>query len=225
MERTPEPELMTDEEQARAYSEADFSVPHDRFVAEFRRLFGPTFTSRHVVDLGCGPGDVTVRFARAHPDCTVDGIDASAAMLAQGERRIAAEGLASRVRLILAHLPEGSAPRASYDVVLSNSLLHHLRDPGVMWASVQRFAGPGAAVFVMDLRRPASLAAARELVEVHAASEPDVLRTDFFNSLLAAYTPEEIEAQLGRSSLRTLTVERLGDRHVLVHGRLPARDA
>ena len=32
MERIPEPELMNDAEQARAYSEADFSEPHNHFV-------------------------------------------------------------------------------------------------------------------------------------------------------------------------------------------------
>ena len=35
MERIPEPDLMSEQEQARAYAEADFSEPHENFVDLF----------------------------------------------------------------------------------------------------------------------------------------------------------------------------------------------
>ena len=73
-------------------------------------------------------------------------------------------------------------------------------------------------MFVADLYRPSSREAARQIVETYSANEPEVLKTDFYNSLLAAFTPAEIEAQLASAGLSHFTVQRLDDRHVIVSG-------
>lgn len=67
------------------------------------------------------------------------------------------------------------------------------------------------------LRRPASTGAARALVGAYSGGEPEVLRTDFFNSLCAAYTVAEVRAQLAGAGLR-LAVEPVGDRHLVAWG-------
>jgi ubiquinone/menaquinone biosynthesis C-methylase UbiE len=220
VQRVPEPELMDTDEQARAYSEADFSEPHDRFVAAFRARFPGVEVSGAVLDLGCGPADVTVRFARAFPRCHIDGLDGAEAMLRYGRERVARAGLEARVTLVHARLPEGTPPRQAYDAVVSNSLLHHLRDAATLWRAVKRYGAAGAPVFIMDLMRPSDAAAASALVEAHAADAPDVLREDFHASLLAAYTPEEVRAQLARHGLSHLEVVAETDRHLVVYGQL-----
>jgi hypothetical protein len=63
MERIVEPELMDDEAQARAYAEADFEEPNARFVALYREFVGALPAGAAVLDLGCGPGDITLRLA------------------------------------------------------------------------------------------------------------------------------------------------------------------
>jgi ubiquinone/menaquinone biosynthesis C-methylase UbiE len=40
-----------------------------------------------VLDLGCGPADVTIRFAKANPGYKFHGVDGSAAMLKLWPRR------------------------------------------------------------------------------------------------------------------------------------------
>ena len=70
----------------------------------------------------------------------------------------------------------------------------------------------------MDLLRPSSRAEAQSLVEQYAADEPEVLRTDFFNSLLAAYRPTEVQLQLQSAGLGTLNLEVVSDRHFIVWG-------
>lgn len=222
MRRIPEPELMEDAEQAQAYSDADFSGAHDHLVATCTERLGPVTGA--VVDLGCGPADVTVRFARANPECTVVGLDGAEAMLACGRERVLAEGLASRISLELALLPLAAPQHTSgaerYETILSSSLLHHLADPAALWETVAAVAAPGARVFVWDLRRPPTIDAARDLLERHAPEGEEVLRRDFYNSLLAAYEPAEVEAQLEAAGLRGLRVEAIGDRHLIVSGRL-----
>ena len=219
MERIPEPELMTEDEQARAYAQADFEEAHSRFIALFQETF-PEAKEGTAVDLGCGPGDITFRFARAHPRMTVHGVDGSEAMLYYGLAVLAEEqDLAQRVQLIRGFLPGAKLPRPVYDVVISNSLLHHLHFPDVLWETVRRLAAPGAPVFVMDLVRPDSVSEAERLVQMYAAGEPEVLRRDFYNSLLAAFSLEEIEKQLERAQLSHLEMKAASDRHVLIAGR------
>ncbi len=219
MRRIPEPELMDDPEQARAYAQADFSEPHEAFVRHFRERF-PGFERGHVLDLGCGPADVTVRFARAYPATLITAIDGSGPMLDLARRRVEDEGLAARVRLVPLRLP--ARLDGGHDAVISNSLLHHLADPAVLWATVRAAARPGAPVFVMDLMRPHSIKEAERLTALYAAQAPAVLRKDFFNSLLAAYQPREVAAQLAAAGLGHFRVEPVSDRHLAAWGIVPA---
>jgi 2-polyprenyl-3-methyl-5-hydroxy-6-metoxy-1,4-benzoquinol methylase len=219
VQRIPEPELMDDPAQALAYASADFSEPHDRFVALFMERFG-TALGGTVLDLGCGPGDICRRLARALPDCEIHGIDASPAMLDLAIADTKHHALSGRIGYHLGYLPDTQLPRRHYDAVISNSLLHHLKDPAGLWQSVQQFARPGAPVFVMDLRRPASRAAASQLVDKYACGEPELLQRDFYNSLLAAYRPQEVRLQLEQSGLAELHIETVSDRHFIVFGYL-----
>src|SRR5687767_12934588 len=91
MKRIPEPELMDDEVQARAYAEADFEEAHSQFTAVFQERFPEIEVTGCVLDMGCGPGDIARRFARAYPRCTVHGVDGSEAMLREGARILASE--------------------------------------------------------------------------------------------------------------------------------------
>jgi cyclopropane fatty-acyl-phospholipid synthase-like methyltransferase len=219
MERVPEPELMNEPEQALAYASADFSEPHDAFIARFRRCF-PDFAGGAVLDLGCGPADVTIRFADAYPAARMVGIDGAAAMLALGRQAVAAAGLGPRIRLAQVRLPAAELPGSRYDAVVSNSLLHHLADPAVLWETVRTAAAAEALVFVMDLMRPPSRDAAAQLVALHAADAPEVLRRDFFNSLLAAFRPDEVRSQLAAAGLPRIQVEVASDRHLIAYGRI-----
>jgi SAM-dependent methyltransferase len=220
VQRIPEPELMDDEAQALAYASADFAEAHDRFVALFRETF-PAWRTGCVLDLGCGPADVTLRFARAYARCTVHGVDGAAAMLNLGMQAIVAAGCRDRIALIQGYLPGARLPRTHYDAVISNSLLHHLADPAVLWQAILAHAPSGAPVFVMDLMRPASAAEARGLVQRYTATEPEVLRHDFYQSLLAAYRPEELVLQLREAGLEQFQVQAVSDRHLTVSGVMP----
>ena len=220
MQRIPEPELMDEPAQALAYARADFSEPHNHFIALFRERFGDTTPGNRVLDLGCGPGDICRRFARAFPDSHIHAVDASDAMLALAHSENEAQALEGRIEYFPAYLPDTTLPLPSYDVLLSNSLLHHLDDPATLWKSLVKYGRAGALVFVMDLLRPDSREHAEQLLKNYAADEPEVLQKDFFNSLLAAYRPEEVELQLQQQAIDQLHIEVVSDRHFIVYGRL-----
>lgn len=221
MERIVEPELMDDEAQARAYAEADFEEPNARFVALYQDFVGSLPRGAVVLDLGCGPGDITLRIATEYPGIEVHGLDGSAAMLAFGRAALDADAAPrDRVAFIEGLVPDAALPRARYEAVVSNSLLHHLHDPGGLWRMIRERGAPGAPVLVMDLMRPPSEAVAQALVDEYAAAEPEVLRRDFYNSLLAAFEPGEVRRQLEAAGLGHFSVEEASDRHLVVRGRV-----
>lgn len=218
MERIPEPELMDDPAQAKAYARADMSEAHQAFVRYFGERFLMHVPAR-VLDLGCGPADVAIRFAQAYPDSRITGVDGSAPMLELAEEAVRAAGLKPRFDLRYGRLPGVSLGRR-FNTILCNSLLHHLSDPQLLWTAVREHGEPGAAVFVMDLLRPTARATAEQLVTEHARGEAEVLQRDFLNSLLAAYRPDEVRRQLDAAGLPNLRIEVVSDRHLVVFGEL-----
>ncbi|MFU8831663.1 MAG: class I SAM-dependent methyltransferase [Wenzhouxiangella sp.] len=218
MKRTPEPELMDAPEQARAYAEADFEAPNQLFVSLFVPLVEADANSR-LIDLGCGPGDICIRLARLLPQWHITGLDAGPNMLSLAGDAVKRANLVERIELLLAHLPD-EVPPGRFDAITSNSLLHHLPDSAALWDSITRLARPGCVVQIMDLHRPADRDAAAAIVDLHAADAPEVLRQDFYNSLLAAYTADEVETQMKACGLDGLALTRPTDRHWLVQGRI-----
>lgn len=224
MKRRPEPEeLMDGEAQALAYAEADFNASNTLFIELLRRLVPGSLAGATALDLGCGPADIVIRFLRAYPGARCDALDGSRPMLDLARRALDAQPeIAARARLLHDLIPSEQLARGQYDLVISNSLLHHLPDPAVLWRTVRETAKPGAPVLIMDLMRPASPGWVEALVESYAADESEILRTDFRNSLYAAFEPSEVSEQLAAAGLETLEVAVVSDRHLAVMGFLPA---
>jgi SAM-dependent methyltransferase len=222
MQRRPEPELMDTAEQASAYAEADFSEPNELFLRLLAEQNPGDPGEGRVLDLGCGPADIVTRLLRRHARLRCDALDGSEAMLEMAQSALAAlPGVAPRVRLLHDTLPSSQLEPAAYDLVISNSLLHHLHEPAVLWHSIRSAAKPGAFVLVMDLMRPGSAGMAAALVRTYAADAPPVLQQDFRNSLHAAFEPPEVVAQLNAAGLGDqLEVHVISDRHLAVWGRL-----
>jgi len=217
MERIPEPDLMDDKVQAEAYAATDFSEAHDAFVEHFKRCF-PDFKSGTVLDLGCGAADVTIRFARALPDTQFTGIDGAQAMLDIGLRDVTAKGLDTRIKLQKCFIPDSDLIKDKFDAVISNNLLHHLNDPFSLWETVAHCIDTNKPIFIMDLFRADSTETAHKLVETYAKDAPDILKKDFYNSLLASYNINEIKQQLIKSKLDFLSIETVSDRHLIIWG-------
>ena len=217
VERIPEPQLMEDQEQAKAYAEADFSAANTQFLNLFKNAFPDFNGSATVLDLGCGPGHILIDFARTFPGCTCLGLDGSAEMLSHG-RPLAASVQCSSIEFLCTMLPV-TEKIGTWQVILSNSLLHHLNNPADLWQSIKKLAKPGALILVMDLFRPGSPEKARAIVEKYSSDEPEILQQDFYNSLLAAYRPTEVARQLAEHGL-DLQCREVSDRHLAVWGRL-----
>lgn len=216
MNRILEPELMNDPEQALIYAQEDFEQENQGFVDRFRDYF-PDFSEGHVFDLGCGPGDIPIRFARLFPSCRITGVDASAPMVRLAEDAVQQAGLSGRITFSCERFQDLAGVSIA-DAAISNSLLHHVPNPLQFWHTLRLAVKPGSPVLVMDLLRPDSPEDAQAIVDRYASDAPDILRRDFYNSLLAAFTEDEIGAQLAQMNLTRLLIDVIDDRHWVVGG-------
>jgi ubiquinone/menaquinone biosynthesis C-methylase UbiE len=215
MQRIPEPELMTDEAQCQAYALADFAASNQAFVDIVKKWL--PIGAQKVLDIGCGPADVMIRLALACPSLQITAVDGSAKMIELAEKALADCRLPLSVSTLVGYVPGLPLPDGDFDVVLSKDFLHHLPDPMALWQEIRRLARPGAFICVMDLYRPASTSVAHQIVDRVAGNEAEVLKIDFYNSLLAAFTSDEIRQQLQAADL-DLNVTLSGDRHLLIQG-------
>ncbi len=228
MKRRPEPELMAWVDQALAYAAADFTESNTLFMQLLSTHWPdpPTKqTAFQALDIGCGPADLVARLLTAYPQAHCDALDGAAAMLDQARQRLArSPGVAARTRLFELTLPlpvdhQTVGLQPSYRLILSNSLLHHLHQPEVLWHTVQQVAADQAFVLMMDLMRPPTPTWAEALVRTYAKDDPAVLQEDFRNSLYAAFEPDEVQAQLVQQGLADqLSVAVVSDRHLAVWG-------
>lgn len=220
--RLPEPELMDDAAQVDAYASADWSESHDRLMRQILDHFPRESIRGPFLNLGCGSGDDTFRFLRDYPGTSVTAIDGAPRMVERANKDLQTRfpQFRGRVQFHVAYIPSADIPANQYAGIISNSLLHHFHEPDAFWTAVREHAHAGSRIFVGDLRRPDSLHAVDELVDTYAADAPPVLREDFRNSLRAAFTIEEVKAQLERAGLDDLSVKTVGDRHLIVAGTL-----
>jgi trans-aconitate methyltransferase len=218
MDRILEPELMEEYSQVVAYAEADFELAHSDFIERLQDVVDKPDFCGIALDLGCGPGDITRRFLGAYPNAKVHAVDGSKLMLEHG-LLLTDPLLVTKLQYIHGKLPEVELPETRYDVIFSNSLLHHLPYPQILWDTVKKYGRTGSKIIVMDLIRPRSDDEAKKIVNTYAAEEPEILQRDFYQSLLAAFTLEEIRLQLAQAGLKLL-VAQTSDRHVFISGTI-----
>lgn len=217
--RQSEPELMDLHDEAQAYAKADFHEVNEAFVDRLLQVAGPAGSLR-ALDLGAGPADIPIRVLRRRPQWTIVALDGSSAMLSLARQAVDKAGLGDRLALVLGDAKATPLEAGAFEVIFSNSILHHINDPAALWREVRRLAKPGTVVFFRDLFRPASQRVAEHLVAQYALHESKLLRQEFLRSLLAAYTPGEARRQLADAGLTGLKVETVTDRHMDIYGRL-----
>jgi len=217
--RRPEPEAMDLPAEAEAYDRADFADVNQAFVDRMLEVVGPAEAAR-AIDLGAGPADIPIRVVHARPRWRVTAVDVSKAMLALARANVERAGLAGAIELVRADAKGDRLPAGPFDVIFSNSIVHHITDTATFWRKLRSLGDGGTVVFLRDLARPATESAAQAIVDRYAAGESELLREEFYRSLLSAYTVEEIRAQLTAAGLDGLEVAMCSDRHWDVWGPL-----
>jgi ubiquinone/menaquinone biosynthesis C-methylase UbiE len=217
--RTLEPEVMDTEEEARDYDAMDHAAVNARFCDDLLATGAPL---GRVLDVGTGTALIPIELCGRDARVQVDAIDLAGHMLALAERNVKRAALESRIRV--ARMDAKATPWAegTFDVVMSNSIVHHIPEPGQMLAEVWRLVRPGGVLFVRDLERPVDRAHVAALVDTYAPipEAPPAVRAMyerqrglFEASLLAALTVDEVRAVVGPLGIPGDAVRSTSDRH------------
>lgn len=109
--------------------------------------------ARHVLDVGCGAGNYTLKLLELLPNLDVALIDLSQPMLDRALERVK-QATAGRITTIQGDIREVDLPDGEFDIVLAAAVLHHLRGEPEwrhVFAALHRALRPGGSLWVFDL--------------------------------------------------------------------------
>lgn len=130
------PVVVTVHGQRTAEREAAFFLPHLR-------------PGMRLLDVGCGPGSITVGLAERVAPGLATGVDMEASVLQQARTLAAASGA---INLGFQQASAGALPfpDGSFDAVFAHTLLEHVPNPAGVLAELRRVLRPGGILGVRD---------------------------------------------------------------------------
>jgi predicted protein tyrosine phosphatase/ubiquinone/menaquinone biosynthesis C-methylase UbiE len=210
MQRVLEPEVMDSLSEAIEYDSMDFIEVNAAFARSAAAL-GPVFGN--VLDAGTGTARIPIALCALRPEWKLTCIDLSANMLKVAAENVERADVRSQISLELIDAKAMPYLDNYFDMVISNSIIHHLPDPVKFLQEVQRVLKPNGAIFLRDLLRPETLEIRDNLVKLYAGDCNANQQQLFSDSLQAAFTLDEVEMMLETVGLEKLRIYESSDRH------------
>ena len=230
MERVPEPELMEEKEQVISYDEADFSEGEVNLINQINHyLFRKNISLGEkdlIVDLGCGPGNISEKLAIKWPNTEVVGIDGSKEMILRAEynKNISANQKLKNLRYICSDIKEIKSNnflfKKEISLLVSNSLIHHITNLEDFFNTIRSLSNTNTVNFHKDLKRPLDEKSALELKAQCSTKYNEILTNDYYASLRASYTFKELKNFTLENDLSSLDVFEEGDNYIIVYGNV-----
>jgi tRNA (cmo5U34)-methyltransferase len=107
----------------------------------------------HILDVGCGAGNYTLKLLGELPDVDITLIDLSNPMLTRATERISAFSDGS-IQALQGDIRDLELPPAQFDIILAAAVLHHLRgdtDWQQVFSKFHRILKPGGSLWIVDL--------------------------------------------------------------------------
>jgi len=210
LERVLEPEVMDSSEEATDYNAMDHSQVNRAFVGDLLAAGG---ADGDYLDLGTGTALIPIELCARQPCCRVMAVDMAVQMLDLAVYNIEVEGLTDRIVLDRIDAKQLPYEDEQFDVVMSNSIIHHIPEPYNVLEESIRVTKPRGLLFFRDLLRPADDVIVEQLVKTYAGDENDHQRQMFEDSLRAALSLEEIRTLIERLGYTQESVQATSDRH------------
>jgi ubiquinone/menaquinone biosynthesis C-methylase UbiE len=209
--RILEPEVMDSWEEAVDYDAMDFLEVNTAFAQTASQLCALEIAK--VLDAGTGTARIPIILSQMRPQWQIWGIDLAENMLKLGSQNVKAAGLQARISLELVDAKQLSYPDGQFDMVISNSLIHHLPNPLPFLLELKRVLQPQGAICIRDLIRPADAATIDRLVEGIGTEYSDRQKDLFRDSLDAAFTIDEVEQLIAQAEIPDVKIYQSSDRH------------
>lgn len=210
MQRVLEPEVMDTPEEAVEYDAMDFTEVNTAFADRAIHLGSPI---ANVLDAGTGTARIPLLICQRCPQWQIIGIDLAQSMLEIGLKNVKEAGLEQQIRLELVDAKQLPYSNGQFDIVISNSLIHHLPNPLPFLKELKRVLKPSGAILIQDLIRPPSEAIMNTIVESIGSEYDEHQKMLFRDSLHAAFTLDEVNQLISDAGLERVAVYQSSDRH------------
>jgi ubiquinone/menaquinone biosynthesis C-methylase UbiE len=225
--RILEPEVMDSESEAVDYNTMDHSQVNRAFVDDLlaalpQKQDGSRTEPWQILDVGTGTALIPIELCRRPGRWQVTAADLAQSMLNVAALNIAAAGLGAKIRPQLLDAKELPFGDGHFDVVMTNSILHHIPDPRDCFGEMVRVVAPGGLLFARDLLRPESKSELDRLVDLYAGDANASQREMFGASLHAALTLAEVRELIALFGLPAGSAKQTTDRHWTVSWSAPA---
>ena len=210
MQRVLEPEVMDSLEEAIEYDAMDFTEVNTAFAQHAIELGPP---SGIVLDAGTGTARIPILMCQQRQEWQIIGIDLAKNMLLIGAKNVELAGLQKQITLELADSKQLPYPDGQFEMVISNSIVHHLPDPLPFFLEVKRVLKPNGAIFIRDLIRPVDEATMNALVDSIGTEYNEHQKRLFRDSMHAAFTLDEVNELIHKADLEGVKVYQSSDRH------------
>jgi ubiquinone/menaquinone biosynthesis C-methylase UbiE len=213
-------------EDARDYDAMDHAAVNASFCEDFLALGAPP---ARVVDFGTGTALIPIELCRRAAGVSVVALDLADNMLQIARENVLRAGLGDRITLKRVDAKGTDFADGAFGAVISNSIVHHIPDPGRSLAEMWRVTASGGLLFVRDLHRPDSAAEVERLVALYCGEPPDPRLLASFerqrqllrDSLRAALTVADIAAAVAPLDIPASAVSMTSDRHWTLAWRKP----
>ncbi|WP_233165149.1 class I SAM-dependent methyltransferase [Mycobacterium sp. AT1] len=211
--RVPEPMVMDDPESVAHFHEGGLQNPGMQAVYDFgaRAVDALLPLNGRLLDLGVGSGRALSAIVRRRPDLKVTAVDLAPNMLATAQRLFEEEGIDGQIELVKADitaLPDALAD-GEWDGVSCMWTLHQLPEVEVLRGALRQIAAVrrknDAAVWISDFQRLRDPSATEAMLQCVDPLSPLILRKDAMASESAAFTIDELAAELAAAGLEGMS--------------------
>ena len=231
MERIPEPELMEEKKQVISYDKADFSEGEVNLINQIDHYLLRKNISLGendlIVDLGCGPGNISEKLAIKWPNTEVIGIDGSKEMILRAEYNKNISNNQKKLKNLLyicSDIKDIKSDNFLFNkeisLLVSNSLIHHITYIEDFFNTIKSLSSNSTVNFHKDLKRPLDEKSALELKAQCSKIYNETLTNDYYASLKASYTFKELKNFTLENNLSSLEVFEDGDKYLIVYGNV-----
>ena len=241
LERILEPEVMDSPEDASDYDAMDHAVVNRAFVDDLlatlegskfkvhRSKFSvqgsefelpeaaldlePEGRTCDVLDLGTGTALIPIELCRRFAACRVMAADAAVSMLELARYNVEVQGQIGRIELAHVDAKRLNFADEMFDLVMSNSIIHHIPEPICVLREALRVTRHGGLLFFRDLLRPRDASELQRLVDTYAGGANTHQQALFAESLHAALSLDEIRSLVVSLGYPADSVTQTSDRH------------
>ena len=149
------------------------------------------------LEVGAGPGVLTVEIARTYPEVEITALELLPDMVTVGREYVAENKLDNRIKFVVGDVEDEKFIHSlgGFDLVYSTYSLHHWTNPDKAVVNLYSAVNKGGMLYIYDLRRVWWLYWVP-------------IKNGFFNSIRASYLANEIKLMLRKLSIQNTEIQK-----------------